>query len=432
MDNAATGPGYRDAEILHQHDRLVLDAMSEGIYGIDDAGAITYINRAALEMLGWSENEALGQNEHALFHHTRPDGSPYPSGECPILLAQGRADDIREMGDVFWRRDGTPLPVELSVAAMPASALGTTKLVVFHDVSQLKENQQTLLQTVNELSLLNVQLNHAHNQLLQAEKMQAVGQMAAGVAHEINNPIGFVHSNLGSLGKYIQSMLALIDAYAALEAKGVIAGGDLACIMNLKREMDFSYLRDDLADLFSESRKGIERVRRIVQSLKEFSQEGSREAWSWVDLPQCIENVLCMIQGELDQKCAVKKKFGKTPDVYCVPSQINQVLMNILVNAVQAVQSQGEIGIRTGADEKTVWVEITDNGIGIPPEDQPRIFDPFFTTRPVGQGAGMGLAIAYSIVKQHGGWIDVTSVPGQGSAFLIVLPIRPKETQPAA
>lgn len=425
MKKNSTGQANPPMNIVYQHNQLVLDTLPEGIYGIDDAGIITYINRAAQEALGWPEKDALGQRAHDLFHHHRADGSAYAVNECPILLAQGGVDDIREMADVFWRRDGTPLQVELSVTTMPASSLGTRKLVVFHDVSQLKENQKTLLQTVSELATLNAQINHAHNAQLQTEKMQAVGQMAAGVAHEINNPIGFVHSNLGSLEKYIQSMLALIEAYEALEDKGVIVNDDLAGISDLKRVMDFAYLRDDLADLLSESCKGVDRVRKIVQSLKEFSREGSQAEWGWMDLPTCIENVLCMIQGELEQKCCLKKDYGKTPEVYCVPAQISQVLMNILVNAVQSIDARGEISIRSGTDEKTVWVEITDTGSGIAPENLPRIFDPFFTTKPVGHGAGMGLALAYGIVRQHGGWIDVTSTPGQGSAFLVVLPIRP-------
>lgn len=404
--------------------QVMLDSISEGIIGIDDAGIVTYINRAALDMLGGSESEVLGHNFHQLFHHSKQDGSPYPAEECPISLAKGRADNILEMEDLFWRKDGTPLPVEVAVAATPELGQKTSKLVSFHDISQLKENQKALLHAFNDLNAINIQLNDAYNQLLQSEKMASIGQLAAGIAHEINTPIGFVQSNLASLEIYVKSMLDLIEKYDFLEKAEAIAVDRLAEVREAKKAMDYAFVREDLPSLVEESRNGIERVRKIVKGLKDFSCEGSSDSWTLADIRQCMEDALSVVQTEIEKKAEIKKEYGEMPEVYCLPSQINYVFMNLLLNAAQAIEIRGEIGIRMGSRGTTVWIEITDTGVGIPAENISKIFDPFFTTKSIGQGTGMGLSIAYGIVKQHRGWIDVTSTQGQGTTVLVVLPAR--------
>ncbi|MDR3412338.1 MAG: ATP-binding protein, partial [Formivibrio sp.] len=296
--------------------------------------------------------------------------------------------------------------------------------VVFRDISERKESHRNLAQAFHDMAEINNSLDKARNQLQQSEKMAAIGQLAAGMAHEINNPIGFLQSNLGSLEKYVLALLSLIAQYDEIEEDSKIAPALLGKINNLKKVIDFDFMREDLADLLVESRNGIDRVRKIVQALREFSQDGQADEWTWLDIPQSIENVLGVIHREFAGKCSLRQEYGKTPEIYCLPSQINYVFMSILVNAAQAIEISGEIVIRTGTEDDSVWVEIADTGTGIPDEILPRIFEPFFTTKPVGKGSGMGLATAYGIIKAHGGKIEVASVLGKGTAFVVRLPVK--------
>lgn len=403
--------------------QLVLDTLSEGVYGLDARYRITFVNRAVQTLLGWSAAEMIGQDALALLHHAKPQGSPFPPGEYPLSWVE-QGGSIFNLEDQLCCKDGTTLPVELSMNPLPDDSSGTAMVVVFRDISERKENHLSLAQAFHDMAEINNSLDKARTQLQQSEKMVAIGQLAAGMAHEINNPIGFVQSNLGTLEKYIHALLSLADQYESIEKDGKVAAECQARINSLKKAIDFDYMRTDLADLLDESRKGIERVRKIVQGLREFSQEGAADEWTWLDIPQSLENVLSVIHSEIAGKCSVLCEYGKTPEVYCLPSQINYVLMCILANAAQAIETHGEIAIRTGQSEGMVWVEIADTGSGIAPEILPRIFEPFFTTKPVGKGSGMGLATAYGIVKAHGGRIDVASALGKGTSVTVRLPVK--------
>ena len=262
-------------------------------------------------------------------------------------------------------------------------------------------------------------LEEAQNQLLQSEKMASIGQLAAGVAHEINNPVGFVNSNLGALQRYTQDMLKLLAAYERLEA--ALADDLLHDIKRLKQEIDTEFLREDIGNLLAESLDGLQRVKRIVQDLKDFSHVDESER-QWADLEAGLDSTLRVVWNELKYKAEVVKQYGAIPQIECLPSQLNQVFMNLLVNASHAIEEHGRITIRTGLAGDKVWVEVEDSGKGIQPEHLGRIFEPFFTTKPVGKGTGLGLSLSYGIVQKHGGRIEVRSEPGQGSTFRIVLP----------
>lgn len=261
-------------------------------------------------------------------------------------------------------------------------------------------------------------LENSQHQLIQSEKMAAVGQLAAGVAHEINNPIGFVKSNLGSLRSYTKTLIELIDACRA----GKATEADFVAA-------DYEYIKTDLDSLLGESNDGLERVRKIVADLKDFSHVDKAE-WQEFDLNAGIESTLNVVWHELKYKADVVREYGSLPPVPCIGSQINQVVMNLLVNAVQAIEEHGTITIRTGHDETKVWIRIEDTGQGMPPEVAKRIFEPFYTTKPVGQGTGLGLSLSYDIVTRHGGSIEVHSVPGQGSTFSIFLPLHAPHVSP--
>lgn len=276
---------------------------------------------------------------------------------------------------------------------------------------------------IQALSELNRKLEEAQGQLLQSEKMASIGQLAAGVAHEINNPIGFVYSNLGTLQRYFSDLLGLIQEYESAEA-GIADAALRANLQAKKQKADLDFLREDAAALMSESRDGISRVKTIVQNLKDFSHADAGDEWHWASLQSGLDSTLNIVWNELKYKCEVKKEYATIPDIECLPSQLNQVFMNMMVNAGHAIEERGTITLRTGSEGEEVWVEIEDNGKGIAPENLKRIFDPFFTTKPVGKGTGLGLSLSYSIIQKHAGRIEVDSVIGRGTRFRIWLPVR--------
>jgi PAS domain S-box-containing protein len=264
-------------------------------------------------------------------------------------------------------------------------------------------------------------LEEAQNQLLQSEKMASIGQLAAGVAHELNNPIGFVNSNLGTLDGYLRDLFAIADAYADAAASALPECPQLDRAHALKQEKDYDFLRADTFQLLAESKEGLSRVAKIVKDLKDFSRAGEA-TYQWADLHQGLDSTLNIVWNELKYKCTVTKDYGDLPRIWCVPSQLNQVFMNLLVNAAHAIPEKGEIAIRTGSQGDEIFVAIADTGTGIAPEHLNRIFEPFFTTKPVGKGTGLGLSLAYSIVQKHQGRFEVHSELGKGSVFTVWLP----------
>lgn len=296
------------------------------------------------------------------------------------------------------------------------------------DISQRKRAEWRLQGAVNELRDANVRLRDTQSQLLHAEKMASVGQLAAGVAHEINNPIGYIQSNFGTLRGYLDGIFALVDKYH--ESAHAITDPEVLCTLaEARRVADIEFVREDLNALFSETQEGIVRVTKIVRDLKNFSHAGTGEAWDVAQIHDGLESTLGVVWNEIKYRAEVIKEYGALPPIRCRPSQINQVFLNMLVNAAQAIKERGVIHIRTGVQDEMVWIEFEDDGEGIKPEHQKRIFDPFFTTKPVGKGTGLGLALSYGIIETHGGRIDARSEFGVGTIFRIWLPIeQPNDT----
>jgi two-component system NtrC family sensor kinase len=265
---------------------------------------------------------------------------------------------------------------------------------------------------------------HLESQLVQAEKLASIGQLAAGVAHEINNPIGFILSNVGALDGYHQALWAMLAAHE--EALSAIAAPEIAARLDrLGKTLALDLCKEDMPVLMRETREGIVRVRQIVSDLRDFARVDASQDWQWANLHLGIDSTLAIANGEIAPRADVVKEYGVLPEVECLPAQINQVLLNLLVNAAHAIAGErGRITIRTGADDERVWIEVADTGGGIASENLSRIFDPFFTTKPVGQGRGLGLSLSYGIVQKHRGCIDVSSEIGKGSRFRVVLPVR--------
>jgi two-component system NtrC family sensor kinase len=286
---------------------------------------------------------------------------------------------------------------------------------------------QALIRSNEALVELNGKLRLAQDQLMQSEKLASIGQLAAGVAHEINNPVGYVFSNFGTLERYLADLFRMLGAYE--EAEPLLANTPAAHrLAALRQEIELDYLKEDVPTLMAESCEGIKRVRKIVQDLKDFSHVDARQEWEWVDLHKGIDSTLNIVNNEIKYKADVVKQYGTLPEVECLPSELNQVFMNLLVNAAHALsdvgKERGTITIRSGADASQVWIEVEDDGCGIARENLSRVFDPFFTTKPVGKGTGLGLSLSYGIVKKHGGRLDVDSEVGRGTRFRVWLPVR--------
>lgn len=308
----------------------------------------------------------------------------------------------------------------------------SASLLVDGQSSVSPEQARDLLRSNEELVELCAWASEAQDKMVQSEKLASIGQLAAGVAHEINNPIGYIFSNFGTLEKYLADLFRMLAAYEEAESRIVdptVAG----TLRALREEIELDFLKDDIPTLMSESKEGITRVRKIVQDLKDFSRVDANQEWVWASLNKGLDSTLNIVNNEIKYKADVERHYGDIPDVQCLPSELNQVFMNLLVNAAQAIgETRGRIVVRTGVegaddDTQTVWVAIEDNGSGMSPEVCSRIFDPFYTTKPVGKGTGLGLSLSYGIVKKHGGRIDVDSAIGRGTTFRVTVPVRRAE-----
>ena len=306
--------------------------------------------------------------------------------------------------------------------------LAVTNQQLASDIAKREVAETELLKRYAELTELNCRLHDAQAQLVQSEKLASIGQLAAGVAHEINNPIGYVLSNITTLGRYLSDIFSLFDAFEAVERTLPEADPQRAAIVALKQSLDFDFLKEDLPALLRESQEGATRVRQIVQDLKDFSRVDHSKEWMLADIHAGLDSTLNVVNNELKYKAEVVRDYGQLPSIHCIPSQLNQVFMNLLVNAAHAIETRGTITIRTEApDADHISVSVSDTGSGIPADTCKRIFEPFFTTKPVGKGTGLGLSLSYGIVQKHHGEITVDSTVGAGTTFRVVLPVNPPE-----
>lgn len=388
---------------------------------MDMQGNILAINDVAERAYGWNRDELLARNVRDL-------RDPATLADVDTQLkAAGDTGVVFETG--HRRRDGSIFPVEVSSRAFEYGGRRYLQSIV-RDISRRKRIESELAKNLEQQQALNHRLEETQNQLVQSEKMASLGQLAAGVAHELNNPIGFVYSNMGTLENYLHDIFSIMAAYDAIEQKTCLSQ-EHAQIMRMKKDKDYDYIKQDIFQLMTQSKDGLMRMRKIVQDLKDFSHVGD-DGWKWADLHQGLESTLNIVWNELKYKCQVNKEYGELPQIYCMASQLNQVFMNMLMNSAQAIETKGVITIRTGAQDDEVWVEIEDTGKGIAPENINRIFDPFFTTKPVGVGTGLGLSLSYGIVRKHQGRIEVHSEVGKGTRMRIWLPVRMPETAPFA
>ena len=291
---------------------------------------------------------------------------------------------------------------------------------------------QRVLDVSSQLSVKNqeieqayLDLKNAHSQLLQQEKMASIGQLAAGVAHEINNPMGFITSNLGTLNKYVQRM----TEYLAVAERCVVTSSAAKEANSERKRLKIDRISEDINQLITESLDGATRVRQIVQDLKSFSRV-DQPTQCRIDINQCVESAINISRNETKYVAEIVRELGEVPQIDCFPQQLNQVFLNLLVNSAHAIERNGIITVRSWHDGSSVFVSVADTGCGIPPEICSRIFDPFFTTKDVGKGTGLGLSISYDIVAKHGGTLTVVSQVGAGTTFTVSLPLSLEDGTP--
>ena len=393
-----------------------VDHAADAVFWLTAEGGISYVNDAACRMARYPRETLLSMHLYDI--------------EIDLTEETWAAhwEDIKErrsytMETRIRAKGGIVIPLEATVSFLEFG--GKEHAFVYaRDISDRKRSEQSLNESYLHLKESSRKLEELHQQLLQAEKMASIGQLAAGVAHEINNPIAFVNSNLGTLQTYISYLLQLVAVFERAENLLKDHREMQDEIATVRKQLNLDYVRADVQSLMDETLDGILRVRRIVQDLKDFSRVGEIER-QMVDLHAGLDSTLNIVASEFRKKAEIIKEYGDVPDLEGVPAQLNQVFLNLLVNAGQSIEADGVITIRTGHDENWVWVEIEDNGCGIPADNLTRIFEPFFTTKPVGMGTGLGLSLSYGIIAQHGGRIEVSSRVGHGSIFRVCLPLRP-------
>jgi len=381
-----------------------MDCIDDLVMVVDDENKIRRYNRSIEKMLGLSFREILQAEWRNLLQRGGVTFNPAGGSENECHFAQ---------------TDRWFLLKEYAFQSAESGS-GTWTVVTLHD--RTKSRHMTLA-----LERAHAELKATQGQILQSEKMASIGQLAAGVAHEINNPIGFVKSNLNSFGKYIDQLTTFIAKQEQLITE-LAKETAPTMIAQLRKDSKVDFILEDIRDLQMESLEGIERVRNIVQDLKSFSRVDQAE-FSSVDLNACLESTLNIVINELKYKATIEKDLAPLPLIPCYPQQLNQVFLNLLVNAGHAIEEQGTIGIRSWRDKDLVCIAVSDTGCGIPEANLSHLFEPFFTTKEVGKGTGLGLSISYDIIKKHGGTLLVDSQVGIGTTFTIQLPRQQDKKQ---
>ncbi|MBI5599083.1 MAG: PAS domain-containing protein [Deltaproteobacteria bacterium] len=418
----------------------IIRGMGESLIVLNPDATIRFVNRAAEEMLGYGARELVG----------RPIGCVAADDDLEFFrLLKSMVTDgpVRNFSLNYIDRRGEKIPVNANGSVLRDSEGKVAGIVVvaadmrktqelIRGLEEAKSNlEEKVRERTGELERAYKDLKDAESQLLQREKMASIGQLAAGMAHEINNPIGFIMSNMETLKSYVDDIVRLLEEYGALRnlvsgrkdaAFSPDIGEGIRKIEELAGAVDHGFIVKDAVKLIRESREGAERVKRIVSELKDFSRIDCAGVGP-VNLNECLESALNMARRSTGRDVRVHRDYGDIPEVTGNPMELNHVFLNIIANAVDAAGPNGEIRVSTalaGPGAEFAEVSVSDNGRGITEENMARIFEPFFTTKPVGGGTGLGLSIAYGIVKRHGGEIRADSRADEGATFTIRLPVK--------
>jgi PAS domain S-box-containing protein len=402
----------------------LVETLPQNIFRKDLRGRFTFGNSRFLGEIGKTREEVLGKTDFDFFprelaeRYRRDDQGVISSGK-PFETVE---EHVTPSGEKLYVQ-----VIKTAVQDDTGRVIGTQG--IFWDVTEKKRYEQALEvknKQLEEAARAEREaydaLRQAQSQLVQSEKLAGLGQMVAGVAHEINNPLAFVGNNVVVMQRDVGALRKLLDLYRG--ADGTIPPELKRQITELEAQIDLPYTLENLDGLFSRSREGLRRIQQIVKDLKDFARLEESELEE-VDLNAGIESTLNIVRGYAKRKgVQIVTDLGALPKVLCHAAKINQVVMNLVGNAIDASKNDGEVRIRSTGDASGVTIEIRDRGHGIPEAIRQKIFDPFFTTKPPGEGTGLGLSISYGIVHDHGGRIDVDSREGEGATFRIHLPLR--------
>lgn len=386
-----------------------LDCIPEMVILVDNGYLVKRCNRTFVDYIGKDFSEIIGKNLLSLLReHGLPIDDYQSAGGKICSPAEDRWFAIRQFP-----------------YAEKESRIKAGQVVIISDITQQKKFTEQLEEKNHELECAYDALTASQAKVVHQEKMASIGQLSAGVAHEINNPMGFITSNLNTLGKYVGKLTEFVRLQRA-----AIATGDVTIAAGLRdkeRDIKLDFILEDIEKLINESLDGASRVREIVKSLKSFSRSDDGEMAA-ADINLCVESAITIAWNEIKYKATLEKELGVLPLILCCSNQLNQVFMNLLINAVQAIDKEGRITVRTWHESPWVCASVSDTGCGIPPETLSRIFEPFFTTKEVGSGTGLGLSISYELIQRHGGDILVDSAPGKGATFTVRLPVTKELT----
>ncbi|MEW6173415.1 MAG: PAS domain S-box protein [Bacillota bacterium] len=527
-----------------RQNEMLLEAVGEGIYGVDPEGRTTFVNPAVLEMTGYTAADMIGRSQHAILHHTRVDGTPYPDAACPIYatVRDGRPRSVT--GEVFWRKDGSSFPVEYTCTPVREGEEIVGAVVIFRDITARQQAEQALREAHTQIKQLVASISsiligldadgrvkhwngpaaeafglaaeavvgrllgangiewewdrvaqgiaacrergepvrvddvryqrrdgkpgflgltvtqlvseegkhlgyvilaaditerkNEETQRVLRQKLESLGQLAAGIAHEINTPMQYVGDNttfLRDAFATLSQFLARCRELPAQAESGVVPASEFKTAL---AEVDWEFLGAEIPKAVEQSLEGIAQVRKLVLAMKEFAHPGKREK-ALCNLNRAVESTVTISRNEWKYVADLETDLDPDlPPVPCVVDEINQVVLNTIVNAAHAIATvvdrdageKGKITVATRREGDFVKIIISDTGTGIPPAIIDRIFDPFFTTKEVGKGSGQGLAIAHDIIvnKQKGN-ITVESEVGKGTTFTVWLPLNPPEDE---
>jgi|GEM_PF-457168 len=411
--------------------RSIFENTIEGIFQSTPEGRYLSTNTALAHMYGFETPEEMINNISDIAHELYVD----PEKRTWVKKEVEEKGFIKNFEVERYRKDKTKFWASMNVRSVRDENGKIYYEGTAEDVTRRIEAEERIQQILLQLEEKNKELQNAYEELkgsqakiIQSEKMASIGQLAAGVAHEINNPTGFVISNLYSLLKYIERLNEFYNTQEKVLEEFIQSDTKhqeiiLERIKTSKGSLKIDYIREDSVNLIRESIDGAERVKKIVQDLKSFSHVDDK-AFIMADIRNILDTTLNIVWNELKYKANLKKEYGEVPLTICNPGQIGQVFMNLLVNAAQALENYGEITIRTWHDKTHIYVSISDSGCGISEEHKKRLFEPFFTTKEIGKGTGLGLSISYDIIRKHNGEILVASKKGKGTIFTVKIPIQ--------